>query len=67
MDQQHYTNRHTYTKFAHMVGKEEDFGRETYVDTTTSYDAAHSYEKFWLHCFKAAVLLKPQIHVTKCN
>lgn len=50
-----------------MVGEEEDFGRETYVDTTTSYDAAHSYEKFWLHCFKAAVLLEPQIHVTKCN
>lgn len=62
MDQQHYTNRHTYTKFAHTAGEEEDFGRETYVATTTSYDIAHSHEKFRLHCFKTAVLLKTQIH-----
>lgn len=45
-----------------MAGEEEDFGRETYVATTASYDIAHSHEKFRLHCFKIAVLLKRQIH-----
>lgn len=62
MDQQHYTNRHTYTKSAHMTGEEEDFGRETHAATTKSSDIAHSHEKSRLHCFKTAVLLKTQIH-----